>query len=404
MPEEGGLDVLGVHVLAPRRHQHLIRATRDEEAAACVQIAEIARPEPAVAGEGVPRLVGQIEIPGEHAGAPNLDLALAGFLARWGGDAEHDSRDRPPRAVQATVVGQVEREHRRGLGQPVSAGHVPAQAFELPGDGRLQRRASRGQQPEPGADPRANGAEQARAPAQAEPPTPPDGQVEREPDGRRRTPPTIGQLGLDGRKQGTVQTRHPHQDRSLAFLQRPDDLGAGERIRQDEGQPERQGSEQTYDERIDVMQGEGEAHAVARRDEPDAGERVDLKGQVAVTQRDALWRSRRARGVEQGGGVGVPTLGKELPRATQPVPAGAPLRRVQQDDAGRRSQAGHAGRPVGGREDEPRRAVGQGVSEGLVVELRVQGNHHGACPDDCERRGDPLRPVRREQGGAGSGL
>ena len=37
-----------------------------------------------------------------------------------------------------------------------------------------------------------------------------------------------------------------------------------------------------------MMQREGEAHAIARGDEPDAGERVDLKGQVAVTEGNAL--------------------------------------------------------------------------------------------------------------------
>jgi hypothetical protein len=62
------------------------------------------------------------------------------------------------------------------------------------------------------------------------------------------------------------------------------------------------------------MQWEWEAHAITRRDKPDAGERVDLKGQIAVTERNALRRSRRARGVEQGGGVGAPTLGRELRR------------------------------------------------------------------------------------------
>ena len=62
VPEEGGLDVLGIHVLAARRHQHLIRPTRDEEEAARVQISEIARPEPAVAGEGLAGLVGQVQV------------------------------------------------------------------------------------------------------------------------------------------------------------------------------------------------------------------------------------------------------------------------------------------------------------------------------------------------------
>ena len=152
------------------------------------------------------------------------------------------------------------------------------------------------------------------------------------------------------------------------------------------------------------MQREWKAHAITRGDEPDAGDRVDLKGQVAVTQGNALGRPRRARGVEEGGGVGVPTLGQELRLAAQLAPAGASFRAVQQDDAGRRSQSGHAARPVGRREDDPRRAVDQGVGEGIIGELRVQRHHHGAGPDDGERRRDPLRPVRREQGDASSGL
>ena len=62
VPEEGGLDVLGIHVLAARRHEHLIGPTRDEEEAARVQISEIARPKPAVPGEGLASLVGHVQV------------------------------------------------------------------------------------------------------------------------------------------------------------------------------------------------------------------------------------------------------------------------------------------------------------------------------------------------------
>ena len=87
MAENDRLHVLGVNVLAAFRDQHLVDASGDVEKALGVEIAQVPGAEPPVGGEGLPGLLREVEVAGEDAGAPSLDLPFAGRAALQGVDA-----------------------------------------------------------------------------------------------------------------------------------------------------------------------------------------------------------------------------------------------------------------------------------------------------------------------------
>src|SRR5690606_32632517 len=130
------LDRLRRHVLAASRHDQILLPVRDAQVAVLVQLADVARVEPAVL---VDRLAGRLRlvvVPLHHLRPPHQDLAVR---------RDHDLRpgDWLADRAQPDRVRQVHVRHRRGLGEAVAFQDDQPGGVEETRDLRVQWRGAR---------------------------------------------------------------------------------------------------------------------------------------------------------------------------------------------------------------------------------------------------------------------
>ena len=118
---EYGFDILGINVLAAGAYDHILQAPLDIKPAVLVELAQIARAEPAVIGKDLFRRLGVLEIPEHDAGRQRHDLALPGVGVDMLQAQLHARRLGPGRA-EAHLRRCGARQQRRGLGKPVADG------------------------------------------------------------------------------------------------------------------------------------------------------------------------------------------------------------------------------------------------------------------------------------------
>src|SRR3954447_8060206 len=139
---ERRLDLARVDV-EPAADDELLRAPGDLEAAVVgVDPAEVAGPEPAVAGQRVGRRVGPVPVAVEDLRPADEDLAVLGV------EPDLDAGQRPPDAAGAARAGVDVRDVQPRLGAAVALERRAADPrLDAPGEGRRQRRRARDREP-----------------------------------------------------------------------------------------------------------------------------------------------------------------------------------------------------------------------------------------------------------------
>ena len=118
---EHRLDVLGIDVLTPGTHDHILQTTFDVEPSVLVELPEVARAEPAVGRENLFRGLGIFEITHHGARRAGHDLALPGLGVDILQTQLH-ARSLGARRAETHHRGSGSGQQRRGLGQPVTDG------------------------------------------------------------------------------------------------------------------------------------------------------------------------------------------------------------------------------------------------------------------------------------------
>ena len=298
------LDLVGEDVLAAGEHDQFLAAAADVQIAVRVELPEVAGAEKAVRGEGFGGRLGIVPVALEHVGAARLDLALPvrrlrAFLVSFLGrrDAQLDALDRDARGVEPGAAGRVEGQDRRGLGQAIAGQHLPAEAFEAPGDLGVEPGAARGEQPE----------RRPEAPVQRPEQAPPELPAEARPQRHRERQQTLEgrphqparEAALDAGEHRLVEPRHRDHDRAAALGQRARDLGTGDAARQHHRGARGEPGQQPDRERIGVMQRQRQQRAIARPGQALLQQRPDVGRDVRVAERHPLGRAGGAGGVDE---------------------------------------------------------------------------------------------------------
>ena len=136
-------------------------ASEDIQVALIVDVAESPGAKPAVGGEHLGSLLGQVMVASEDVRPAGEDLALwvsglnhvrvAGLcllgLGR-GINADLDARNGSAGTLDFDRAGQVPGQERSGFGEPVAGDYLPAEALKFPRQVRGKCRAARGEQAE----------------------------------------------------------------------------------------------------------------------------------------------------------------------------------------------------------------------------------------------------------------
>ena len=126
----------GAMYLPPRGLDQVLLAVGDPHPALVVDLADVAGREPAVAGQHLGRLLGQVVVAAHDAAAAHQDLAVVG-------DPDLGAGERLARRCRTRLAGTVERGGRAGLGEPVALEDQQPGGVEPPRDVGRQRRAAR---------------------------------------------------------------------------------------------------------------------------------------------------------------------------------------------------------------------------------------------------------------------
>ncbi len=163
----------------------------------------------------------------------------------------------------------------------------------------LQPRSARNQQPQPRSDSPSNRGEQ--QPSQTQP-----GRAlhkaRRSQQGTPQEPccpATRRNARFERRPYRVVETWHPDDRGDFSLAHRPHQQRAGRAARQHDRGSDGQSGQHADDERIGVVQRQRQQRAVARADDIQFLQRVDIGRDVAVGQQECLWRAGGAGGPGQ---------------------------------------------------------------------------------------------------------
>ncbi len=423
------LEVLGRDVLAPGGDQQLLAAVRHAQEAVVVDLADVARVEPALGVQGLLARGRVAVVALEDVRAADQDLAVVR-------DPQLRSRDRIPGPAEAVALGEGQRRGPRALAHAEELHDRQAQALEeverLLGDrGRGDDEHAGLVEAEPRADLREDelvGDPVAPGPARA----PLIRLAARAPDAARPghdPPPKRARLRpcqLDARLDLLPHARHAEEEMRPDLAQVLGHLL--DALREVDAGPGGERQEHGGDLLGDVRERQVADQPVARSDGQELPRTLGDEDEIAVREHDALRRAGRTRGVDERadvvaaqGGAAALDLRRVRGRAPreQLVPgqlAGLALGRgaflrlaFEQHDA---AQA--RGRPARGREPlEGRAAVDDrdlrvrvlgDVAALLGRRVGVDAGRERADRHRREIRDVPLGPVRREDHDAAARL
>ena len=144
-----------------------------------------------------------------------------------------------------------------------------------------------------------------------------------------------------------------------------------------------------------MMQGKRKENPVDLAHDLQLPDGIELRGDVGVTQRHALGRTGRARGVEKNGRV-IRSDDWQFARFRTAEFFPTPLivrRSIEQDEFSLRIELLEPGHATFGRDDGARRAIAEDVREIVVAKLDIERRYNRARSNRPERRRNPFRSV-----------
>ncbi len=273
------LDVLGVHVEPVRQHDDVLDPAAQDEPTGIVELADVARPVPAVLGERRGGQLGRVPVAGEDGPAAELDLPAVA-------EAQLDPGRWPPDRP-GTVVVERRAGPGPGLGRAVALQHGDPEVLPALLEGRRQERAGREEQPEVPAELGMDAREQASPQRERQVP----GDAPQAVDERR--PAALLDLAFDGAPEQVEDLRDDDHRRHPVIAQRIEDHPRVAAADVEDVGPDIERVVQP-DRLLEQVRERQQRHdpVIHRRDDP--VERLDRCGDVVVGEHHALRRAGRA--------------------------------------------------------------------------------------------------------------